>query len=761
MFLLVLLSLAAGYLLNKFSNYLLVPIWPHPPLPHSLDLSPNPFWIVGAIIFLYLRLPLWLIELIWGPCWWRFRRRSGTRRLLHAFRIAYFDRYMLLPLPGEERALCDLAVPNYQCAVSEAVELATASGHLLPSVGALRKFAKSDPLGVQAELLKVKDENDRQRLLRYVANRLPEEAARAWKARQKVAELSSQLRDIFKRMRFLTGDSRGGTTTLGFMQAQTASLEESDDVRKRSAEQAIDEFELVVRDFEQAQQSKPGMKQVAALAELYRVLLQGLRAEQIEDISSYSISKALNGAEGLIEESSRDALTKLDALAATTREYAAATSPVTQRNALLQANSQLIAIVEQVREQSGALAPFLMLLVVRWRQVLATTNIKVAQERTTKPTHNPYVYGNPVRGHLFVGREDILRRLQELWGQERVCPSVVLYGHRRMGKSSILQNLQEHFGEKNFKIIDFNMERVGRVENVGQLLYSLAGKLYQACRDLKLRDLPQPEKKDFYEGNPYDAFDHFLSRLDRTPKRPRFIITVDEFELLEEQIREKRLEPHLLKHWRGTFQTYPWFIMAFAGLHTLEEMHGDYWSPLFASVNLIKVGFLSKTDARSLITQPSPDFDIDYDPEAVERIIQLTNGQPYLVQLICHSLVRRFTDRTREEDMKRERRFTVEDVEAAINAPEFYRDSNAYFNGVWVQARTTTPKEQATVLRALRHADLSFEELVKATLLVPKRLLSALGTLERHDTVALCGERYSYTVELMRRWVALREDSQS
>ena len=54
---------------------------------------------------------------------------------------------------------------------------------------------------------------------------------------------------------------------------------------------------------------------------------------------------------------------------------------------------------------------------------------------------NPYVAGNPVIGELFVGREDIFRRLEELWAGSEQKPSIVLYGHRRMGKSSILHNL--------------------------------------------------------------------------------------------------------------------------------------------------------------------------------------------------------------------------------------------------------------------------------------------------------------------------------
>ena len=106
------------------------------------------------------------------------------------------------------------------------------------------------------------------------------------------------------------------------------------------------------------------------------------------------------------------------------------------------------------------------------------------------------------------------------------------------------------------------------------------------------------------------------------------------------------------------------------------------WNPLFGSVTAILVSFLSPKAAQRLIVQPSPDFNLDYDPEAIDLIIKLTNGQPYLIQLICHSLVTLFNRQIFEEGRERERKFTTSDVEAVIEAPEFYRDGNAYIKQI-------------------------------------------------------------------------------
>ncbi|HDN27102.1 MAG TPA: ATP-binding protein [Thioploca sp.] len=368
----------------------------------------------------------------------------------------------------------------------------------------------------------------------------------------------------------------------------------------------------------------------------------------------------------------------------------------------------------------------------------------------TEPIVNPFVAGNPVTGSLFVGRDDVLRRLEELWTVPKP-PSVILYGHRRMGKTSILQNLGTRFGNQS-QIIDFNMQRVGFVKDTSKLLYNLALTCYDSLAPEQQSALGEPTA--FSEDDPYNAFDRFLKKWDKHRQNQRLLVTVDEFELIEKGINAGRLDPNLLDFWRATIQTYPWFIMAFAGLHNLEEMRHDYWHPLFCSFKPIIVSFLGEDAAQQLITQPDPDFPLDYDTDAINEIINLTRGQPYLVQLICHSLVSRFNRQTFEEGVERERRFTLHDVRAVIESKEFFRDGNAYFAGVWVQAESADNAQQ-TIMKTLADATdgLTIAELAVQTQLSDNILDHALTVLARHDVVVKQPDKVVYTVELMRRWV--------
>jgi len=236
----------------------------------------------------------------------------------------------------------------------------------------------------------------------------------------------------------------------------------------------------------------------------------------------------------------------------------------------------------------------------------------------------------------------------------------------------------------------------------------------------------------------------------------RFIVTVDEFELLEQRIAAGQVEARLLDYWRGLIHTYPWFVLAFAGLHTLQEMHHDYWHPLFGSVVAVPVSFLDAAATRRLLTDPGlEDFPLDYDQAALGAIAVLTHGQPYLVQLIGHALVTRYNRQTYEAGVARAGRFTLEDVTAVLDSPEFYREGAAYFTGVWRQAAQGAPGQQA-VLRALAETTdgLTLGALTQQTGLTADVVQSALATLRTHDVVIQAGGDWRFTVELMRRWVA-------
>ncbi|MGB3301035.1 MAG: ATP-binding protein [Phormidesmis sp.] len=429
-----------------------------------------------------------------------------------------------------------------------------------------------------------------------------------------------------------------------------------------------------------------------------------------------------------------------------------------QQGSLLRANSTLEALNKKVLTE--VVSPEFKLLkriIEQWSRFIIEAGGEVARlNRIPSFLKNPYIIGTPVTGDALIGREDILKRIaDELFTIPGQCPSIVLYGHRRMGKSSILRNLSAYLPSPKIKIVDFNMQVLGHVSNTGELLYALARQIYRSLMSSLMSEqashIAMPEREKFTGQNPYHALNDFFQLLSQILGGYSFIIAIDEFEKIEEKIEKGQLSESLLEFLRGLTQTYSWFSLVFAGLHTLEEMCHSYWHPFFTSIP-IRVSFLPADAAKQIIIQAN---NIAYHEEVIGDIVSLTNGQPYLIQLICHTLVAYFNRNLLSQKKLDDPflLFNLQDLQTVLNSSEFYSIGNAYFKGIWLQAFNSPVIGQIEILKQLALQPMSAHQVVQATCLTSTTVALALNTLREHDVVTLKKARFTYTVELMRMWV--------
>jgi hypothetical protein len=385
-----------------------------------------------------------------------------------------------------------------------------------------------------------------------------------------------------------------------------------------------------------------------------------------------------------------------------------------------------------------------------WRNALLDITAAVGEINLTQPVQNPYVIGDPVEGALFVGRDDIMRQLQELWLLGNHLQSVVIYGHRRMGKTSILKNIKPRLGS-DIHVAYVNLLKSAGAETLSDVLLAISD---QVAATLSIA----PPSDAEMETSPDRTFDRFLRRAtDTLTEGKGLIIALDEFEKIEELIDGGQLEASFMAYLRGLVQDSPKVGFAFAGLHTLEEMSADYFQPFFASVIPIKVDFFKRATVQTLLPNPGGDFPLDYDYDALDRIWELAAGQPYLTQLIGFQLVRRYNDLVFEQQQKREAKFTVADVQAVIDQPEFFAQGKPYFAGVWAQANHDAPGQQAILKALATHPDgLELDNLQSAVGLDSATFAAALATLQNHDVVRLNDGNAQIIVEVFRRWVSDR-----
>jgi hypothetical protein len=384
----------------------------------------------------------------------------------------------------------------------------------------------------------------------------------------------------------------------------------------------------------------------------------------------------------------------------------------------------------------------------KWQEILLQVTGKIGDISITQPVTIPYIIGDPVQGNLFVGREDIIRQLEELWVKGNPLQSVALYGHRRMGKTSILLNASNCLGSK-VQVAYVNLLRVGDCsQGVGELLIFITDAIAKTVK------IAPPADRDLLDL-PYLTFGRYIEQVIANVESG-LIVALDEFEKIEELIDAGNINQDFIGFLRGMVQMSSKVAFAFAGLHTLDEMTQDYFNPFFASIIPIRVGFLSLGATRQVLANPDDDFLLDYKPEALDRIYELTHGQPYLTQLVGFLLVRLYNDQVFEMGRPRDPMFTLEDVATVINDTEFFTRGRYYFTGVWGQAAQGASGQQEILKALAPHLEgMNLDRLSQETGMDETSLQEPLKTLERHDVVRESDGCYSITVELFRRWVQM------
>ena len=161
------------------------------------------------------------------------------------------------------------------------------------------------------------------------------------------------------------------------------------------------------------------------------------------------------------------------------------------------------------------------------------------------------------------------------------------------------------------------------------------------------------------------------------------------------------------------------------------------WSDYLISAKTIKLGYLPEAATRTLITNPIDDFSLNYDGgahgAAVNRIIEVTNCQPYLVQALCFELVNYMNVQQRREAK-------LEDINAAIE--KVLASANVYFYYIWKEECSDNEKE--LLLRLVKNLPLTGNE-------------KDINSLVRKEVIEKVNEGYKFKVELMKKWIEKNE----
>ncbi|MGB3495619.1 MAG: AAA family ATPase [Elainellaceae cyanobacterium] len=419
-------------------------------------------------------------------------------------------------------------------------------------------------------------------------------------------------------------------------------------------------------------------------------------------------------------------------------------SPYNQRLALNAVADKLDGLIRELTRSSDKYAVRFRPIAQRWSNIIELEINDLAKAAELRQEiDSPYIIGVPLtnRQEIFVGRTDISSRIEQLL-LDRRRPPLLLYGQRRTGKTSLLNNLGRLLPNSIIPLFVDLQGPASRASSDTGFLYNLAKGMTDSAQRQRSLAFP-PLTRDALTDDPFTSFDEWLDQVETTLQDNTALLALDEFEVLDQVLVEGRLsETAVLGMLRNLIQHRPRFKVLLAGSHTLEEF--QRWSSYLINAQVLHLGYLKESEARQLIEHPVKEFALRYEPDASQRVLELTRGHPFLVQLLCAEIV----VLKNEQDPGDRRLATLADVEAAI--PEALSSGSMFFSDI---ERNQVDGEALAILRYFAsHGEGAAVSLSALAQQFPKPLDDALDRLIQRELIELTPDGYILSVELIRRW---------
>jgi len=421
-------------------------------------------------------------------------------------------------------------------------------------------------------------------------------------------------------------------------------------------------------------------------------------------------------------------------------------SAYNQRLALSAIEDRLDGLLRELTRSSERYAVRFRAIAASWRQIVADYGHDLAAAvELRQEIDSPYVIGVPLteQQEIFVGRTDISARIEQRLLDQRRLP-LLLYGQRRMGKTSLLNNLGRLLPTTILPLFVDLQGPVSQASDHAGFLYNFARAMTRSARQQRGLILP-PLSREALAADPFTGFDEWLDEVEYLLDQNTALIALDEFEALEAPIDEGRFsEAAVMSMFRHLIQHRPHFKILLTGSHSLEEF--GRWASYLINVQLVHISYLNEAEARQLIERPVEDFALRYEPPASQRVLELTRGHPFLVQLLCAEIVA-----LKNEQAPAVRRLArLADVEAAVPA--------ALSHGSFFFADIQRNQLDAIALKLVRFMASQAEGVAidSGTLRhhFPTNLDQTLALLMRRQLIEPDGPGYRFQVELIRRWFA-------
>ncbi|MEA3283337.1 MAG: hypothetical protein U9Q68_12455 [Euryarchaeota archaeon] len=483
---------------------------------------------------------------------------------------------------------------------------------------------------------------------------------------------------------------------------------------------------------------RPFQRKAASYALLELTVQDLSRFESIDEIAEVSTNLSfLSSFEGYLPSEFGNAVRTVEDISMDARSYLDFTSNYNKIIDINRLSNDVDKFKKMLIATKGSVGHKFFPVAEKWSQIITEENNKFIELRkdTFEEIQNPYIFGNPVRpddkSRLFVGRLDIIKDIKSNLSNVSQKHTLFLYGRRRVGKSSVFVNLPRFLGKQYISAyIDCQDARTR--ESPASFCYTLSRSISNSSSD---RGFPiEHPPLESFQKSPFTTlgnwFDEIEKRLGTEDKL--ILIALDEYERLEESILKGDLSIEILDQLRNIIQHRKYFVVLITGGKELNELKLN-WSDYLISAKTIKLGYLSKEDAKILITNPIDDFSLNYhggeNGEVVNKIIDVTSCHPYLVQALCSELVNYLNTQNRKEAI-------IDDIDAAIE--KVLVSAQNYFYYIWNSECSEEEKE--------------FLKRLMGNLLIGGNE-AEINSLMKKEIIEKVNGDYKFKVELLKKWI--------
>ncbi|HWP47020.1 MAG TPA: tetratricopeptide repeat protein [Candidatus Limnocylindrales bacterium] len=323
----------------------------------------------------------------------------------------------------------------------------------------------------------------------------------------------------------------------------------------------------------------------------------------------------------------------------------------------------------------------------------ANFSIRLSSEQDFEEIENPYapyaeggIVGEPT---MFYGRDDLIANVAKALETSRSqSKCVVIYGQKRAGKSSILYHLKKRLETKDDLLV-LNIGNIGAIldeHSKVPFLYQILWTILKALRDAIEDKVSQgknppgisfPADLEFYQHpSPLvlfrDIFESFRRATTNLPdwQGMRVILLIDEFSYIYGYIMNEFIPESFMKNWKALLQDN-FFNAVLVGQDVMPKFKQRFPNE-FGTTQDERVTYLRREDAMRLIDEPirigGRFGESRYRERAIERILELTAGSPFYIQILCNRLV---------EYMNRKRASLVTEADVEQVKDELIRGVNA------------------------------------------------------------------------------------